>query len=267
MITNVAQRWKDHRGIYRPAGEVIITAHYEVALLPEREAKFFVEQHHYAGSMPAARWCFGLYWGPFLVGVAVFSYPVNDLVITSVLPGTAIESVELGRLVLLDSVPGNGESFFIARCFDLLRKESLIGVVSFSDPVARTTLAGETIFRGHAGTIYQALNAVYTGRATARTLRLLPDGTVFSDRTAQKIRKGEKGAVYAAAQLVKAGARKIDVTTLSEEDRRAWLREAVAKVTRPLKHAGNFKYVWALQKRDRKHLPPSQPYPKLCLTA
>jgi hypothetical protein len=32
---------------------------------------------------------------------------------------------------------------------------------------------------GHVGTIYAATNAVYTGRATARTVKLLPDGTVF----------------------------------------------------------------------------------------
>ena len=265
MIADAAQRWRDRRGIYRPAKEVIVPSHYEVAPLPEREAKLFVEQHHYAGSMPSARWCFGLFWGGLLVGVAVYSYPVNDKVITNVLPGAAIESVELGRLVLLDLVPANGESFFVARCFDLLRRENLIGVVSFSDPVPRTTVAGATVFIGHAGTVYQSLNAIYTGRGTARTLRLLPDGTVFSDRAAQKIRAGERGATYAAAQLVKAGAPKADLTSLSAEERRKWLRGAIARVTRPLKHGGNFRYVWALHKRDRKHLPAMQPYPKLCL--
>lgn len=263
MKTDLALRWKEHRGVYVPARETIIAAHYEVAPLPEREAKLFVEQHHYAGSMPAARWCFGLYWGPILVGVAVFSHPVNDRVLTSVLPGTALESVELGRLVLLDLVPGNGESFFVARCFELLRREGLIGVVSFSDPVKRTTVRGEVVFKGHAGNCYQALNAVFLGRGTARTLRLLPDGTVFSDRAAQKVRAGERGAEYAAKQLVAAGAPAIDLERVSEEQRRAWLRAAVGTATRPLKHAGNLKYAWTLQKRDRHHLPASLPYPKI----
>ena len=34
------------------------------------------------------------------------------------------------------------------------------------------------VFPGHLGTIYRATNAIYTGLATARTLRLLPDGRV-----------------------------------------------------------------------------------------
>lgn len=95
MITPVVQRWRERRDLYRPAGETIVTAHYEVAVIPDREAKLFIEQHHYAHSMPAARWCFGLFWGGLLVGVAVFSHPVNDRVLTSVLPGNAVESVEL----------------------------------------------------------------------------------------------------------------------------------------------------------------------------
>lgn len=265
MITNVVQRWRDRRGTYRPAGEVINPAHYEVAPLPEREAKAFVIQHHYSGSFPSARRCFGLFWGGLLVGVAVFSYPVNDRVITSVLPGKAIESVELGRLVLLDRVPGNGESWFVARCFELLRKESFIGVVSFSDPVKRMSLAGKTITPGHCGLVYQALNGVFLGRGKARTLRLLPDGTVFSERAISKIRSGERGMEYASTQLVRAGATPIHIESASEEERRAWLRKAVNDVTRPLPHPGNYRYVWTLQKRDRRHLPPSQPYPKLIL--
>ncbi|MFF3489078.1 hypothetical protein ACFYXC_38430 [Streptomyces sp. NPDC002701] len=32
---------------------------------------------------------------------------------------------------------------------------------------------------GHCGWIYQATNGVYAGRATARIIKLLPDGTVF----------------------------------------------------------------------------------------
>ena len=54
---------------------------------------------------------------------------------------------------------------------------------------------------GHVGIIFQAFNGVYLGRATPRTLHLLPDGTVLSDRAIQKIRKGERGWRYAAAQL------------------------------------------------------------------
>ena len=35
MLTDVAQRWREHRGVYRPAGEVIVPSHYEVAEIPD----------------------------------------------------------------------------------------------------------------------------------------------------------------------------------------------------------------------------------------
>jgi hypothetical protein len=31
------------------------------------------------------------------------------------------QAATLGRIVLLDEVPGNGETWFVARCFELLR--------------------------------------------------------------------------------------------------------------------------------------------------
>lgn len=111
--------------------------------------------------------------------------------------GAALEAVELGRFVLLDSVPGNGETWFLGRCFEQLRTHGLFGVVSFSDPTPRTSSSGDRVFPGHVGTIYQAHNAAYLGRGTARTLRLLPDGSVFSARTAQKIRSQERGWQHA----------------------------------------------------------------------
>ena len=51
------------------------------------------------------------------MGTAVFTYPVNDRTITNVFDCPAIEGAELGRLVLLDDVPGNGESWFVADAF------------------------------------------------------------------------------------------------------------------------------------------------------
>lgn len=267
MITTVTQRWRERRGTYRPAGEVIVPAHYEVAPIPDdRTARAFVEQHHYAGTYPAARYRFGLYWGGLLVGVAVFSHPMNDRVL-AVFPGETIESVELGRLVLLDRVPGNGESFFVARCFEHLRREGLVGVVSFSDPVRRLCSAGRPVFRGHIGNVYQALNGIHDGRSTARTLLLLADGTVFSGRAAQKIRAGERGHEYAAMQLVRAGraAGLRLAAPAPADDPRAWLARWLPLLTRPLRHPGNLRYVWGLDRAAKRHLARTVralPYPK-----
>jgi len=250
------QRWRERRESYRPTIEPIDTRAYEVAPISgDAEPKKFVCDHHYSGSYPAARFRFGLYRGPSLVGVAVFSNPCNDRVLTSVFPAPVAEMAELGRFVLLDDVPGNGESWFIARCFELLRKD-LVGVVSASDPEPRTRLDGTLVHPGHVGTIYQATNGRYYGRSKARTLLILPDGTVFSERSAQKIRNGERGARYAAEILVSHGA------TRPEGDVRVWLAAWTARLCRPMRHPGNHRYAWALDRGMKRHLPDALPYPK-----
>jgi hypothetical protein len=258
MLTLFNQRWRQQRSSYRPSDEVIDTSRYEIASIPDdTTAKRFVLEHHYSASYPAARFRFGLF-DPFkLVGVAVFSIPCNEKVITGSLPVSLLEGVELGRFVLLDEVPGNGETWFLRRCFESLRAAGIRGVVSFSDPEPRTSIDGDTVFPGHVGTIYQAHNAIYLGKATPRTLRLLPDGTVFSDRTAQKIRTRERGWEYAVEQLIKFGADE------PGDNLRTWLTASLGRVTRPLRHRGNHKYIWTLDRRLRRHLPESEPYPKL----
>ena len=251
------QRWRDRRSSYRPASEPIQTRAYEVApMVGDAAAKAFVEQHHYAHSYPAARFRFGLYRRAALAGVAVFSHPCNDAVLTNVFPVAATDAVELGRFVLLDDVPGNGESWFLARCFEQLRAD-VAGVVSFSDPVPRTTVAGATIMPGHVGTIYQATNGVYLGRGTVRTLRLLPDGTTLSDRAIQKIRRRERGWRYSAAKLEQFGA-----APIGDGDPFAWLALWLPTLTRKVRHPGNHRYAWALDRRLRPHLKPAGIYPK-----
>lgn len=254
MTTAVSQRWSNGRDSYRPAGEVIQPREYEVAAFDKDLApKQFVRRHHYSGSYPAARFRFGLWRQGELVGAAVFSHPCNDRVLTSVFPGHVLESVELGRFVLLDEVPGNGETWFLARAFELLRKEGLIGVVSFSDPQPRATSDGRTMFPGHYGGIYQAFNGHYLGRGRARLLRLLPDGLVFSDRAVQKIRAREQGWRYSAAILERYGA------APPGEDLLAWLGAWLPKLTRRLRHRGNHRYAWPLHRRLRLV---GGPYPK-----
>jgi len=76
------------------------------------------------------------------------------------------ESLELGRLVLGDEVPANGESWFVGQVFRQAALAGVRGVVSFSDPMPRAAADGTTITPGpYVGTIYQALNAVYKAAA------------------------------------------------------------------------------------------------------
>jgi hypothetical protein len=140
----VSQRWRDGRHSFRPDGETIRAAEFDVEpIADDATARAFVERHHYSRSYPAARLRFGLYRRGELAGVAVFSHPCSDKVLTNVFPLASPRlSVELGRFVLLDEVAANGETWFLARCFERLRPAGLRGVVSFSDPYPRSTVDG-----------------------------------------------------------------------------------------------------------------------------
>lgn len=249
MITNVCQRWHAGRSSYRPAGEVFDPRGFEIeASADDAAVKAYVVGAHYSHSYPAARRRFTLRArGGSIVGAAVFSAPMHRDVLR---PWGMDDALELGRLVLDDAVPANAESYFVARCFEALRAEGFAGVVSFSDPEPRTTAGGERVFVGHVGTVYQALNAIYTGRATPRSLHVLPDGTIFSARAASKVRGRERGWEYAVEQLVAHGAeRPADGADLS-----AWLRTTLARLARVMRHQGNHRYAWGLTRGARLDL-------------
>lgn len=257
MITALSQRWRERRDSYRPAGETIRTADYEVSqLLDDTTPRRFVERHHYEHSYVASERRFGLHRRTGeLVGVAIFSVTWKH--VRKVFGPAAADATNLGRFVLLDEVPANGETWFLARAFELLARESFTGVVSFADPEPRIDLSGRTVFKGHIGNIYQAFNARYLGRSSRATKYLLPDGTIFDNRCTGKIRKGETGHRYAIGLLESHGAERFrggDVV--------AWMKRALDQVARRVRHPGNHRYVWPLNRRVRRHLPEGLPYPK-----
>jgi hypothetical protein len=244
-------RWRGRRHSWRHRSEGGFDAHrYDVAVLPEADAKAFVTANHYAGSYPAARLRFGLFDGPWLVGVAVLAVPMQRRVLTTVFPDLEPydESLELGRFVLADSVPANGESWFLAHCWEMAAGEGVRGVVSFSDPVPRRTATGALVFPGHVGTIYQASNAAYLGRTAPRRLLLLPDGRVLSERALSKIRNDECGHAYAEREVLRFGAR----PRRPGEDGASWLAGALrAAGVRQVVHGGNHRYAFRVGARRR----------------
>lgn len=260
------QRWRDRRDTYRPAGELIDTGRYSVELVEDdRTAAAFVGQHHYSGTFPAARLRVGLFrarrWlRPELVGVAVFSVSVQQAVVPCYAPGlNAAQGVELGRFVLLDDVEANGETWFLARAFALLRRAlpEVRVVIAYSDPTERRTEDGTLLKPGHIGTIYQAHNGRYLGRGRARTLLLDPRGRVVSERALSKVRRGERGADYAYRQLLAAGC----PTRAPGEDAGLYVeRVRRSGALRPLVHPGNHVYAWPLARSIQ--LRPGLPYPK-----
>lgn len=260
------QRWSEGRSRWRHRSDGgFDAAQYEVAPLDDRMAKAYVERHHYAGSYVASRLRYGL-WDRrgTLLGVAVLSVPVRRAVLDRAFPGLEPyrETLELGRFVLADRVPANGETWMLSRVFRLAAREGIRGVVSFSDPLARRDAAGRLVFPGHVGIVYQAGNAIYSGRGAARTLLLLPDGRVLNERALAKVRTLEPGHAYVEELLRGFGAppRRGDAPHV-------WLPRALAAAgVRRLRHPGNHRYLFRLGARGARRpvaiTLPSLPYPK-----
>jgi hypothetical protein len=262
MITDFSQRWSDRRAHYRIAGirgETFNPRFYEVAEIEERDARAFVCKNHYSGSFPSALISFGLFRGETLCGTFVSSVPQGKRVLSKVFPDSEGMPTDCGRFVLADEVELNGESWFHARCRELLTRMGFTGLLAFADDVRRTNVEGEIVFGGHLGIVYRSSNALFLGRATARRIQLLPDGRVLGERAIQKIRKGEKGWRGAAARLEALGAPPVPEDPC---ERLTWLHAALASHTRPLRHPGPLHYAWRLHPRVTV-LGTPQRYPRL----
>lgn len=138
------------------------------------EARQFVIEHHYSRGIHNGPMCYGLYHDFELVGVCAFATPCSENVRRSFWGPEHVDAVtELHRLVLLDEVPKNAESYFIVRALRALKADRphICGVVSFADES-----------QGHVGTIYQATNAIYTGASSPATFYLDSDGRLRHPR-------------------------------------------------------------------------------------
>ena len=264
-----SQRWRDRRDGFVPNATTIDPAIHSVDVIDcYRDAKPFVQRHHYSGSFPATRLSCGLFRNGAggtseLVGVCSFAVPMNNASIPlhTGLSGH-LSAVDLGRLVLLDDVAGNGESWFVSRAFRLLRREKpdILSVIAYSDPVRRIASDGSVVMPGHCGMVYQALSAQLRGRSSSRSDSIMPNGRIVSPRALSKIRSGDTGSAYAERQLVDAGA----PPRLWGEDPQEWvsrLKRSGHLNTR--RHPGNLVYAFALTKAARLAArgKPNHPYP------
>ena len=136
----------------------------KVEKIPSKMGKEFVKLHHYSHGIHNGAMCYGLLQNEELVGVCAFATPCSEQVCSSVFGVIDKRSVtELHRLVLLDEIPKNSESWFIARALKALKKDRPYynAVLSFADAT-----------EGHIGVIYQATNALYTGTSGKATFYL-----------------------------------------------------------------------------------------------
>lgn len=118
------------------------------------QARPLVVEHHYLHSMPGVVPCaLGLFVEAVMLGVLVWAVPPRE---TSLRYGR--ETWELARLWLVDELPHNSESWFIARGVRHVRAKhpAIRQLVSYADPSA-----------GHRGTIYRASNWIYEGMMDA----------------------------------------------------------------------------------------------------
>lgn len=261
-----SQRWRDRRARFVPNASLIDPRTLAVDVIGcESTAKPFVIQHHYAGSFVVSRLSCGLFRNgaggrPELVGVATFSVPVNPAS-QKLYTGLDADVLDLGRLVLLDDVPGNAETFFVSRALKLLRREKgTRAVIAYSDPIPRRTADGCTVHVGHLGVAYQGLSATLRGRSRARSQLLLPDGRILSDRAITKLRNDSSGHRYASDLLAHAGA----APRHRDETADAWLaRLETSGFLRRRRHSGNLVYAIALTRDARRAGArlPDLPYP------
>lgn len=257
--SRLCQRWRHGRNVFRtPENEIFRKDQYSVDVIEERDARAFVLEHHYSRSMPVTSARIGLFsTHARLVGVAVFSVPMNQAVLPRYCGTT--QGLELGRFVLLDECPANSETFFLGRAFRLLRqlKPNLSALVSYSDPMPRRDASGLTLLGGHFGIVYQAFNGRYHGTSAARTLHITRSGTVVSPRTVSKIRLGERGAVAAERRLLAMGA----PGRQAGESGAQWVERVLScGLFTPVRHPGNHVYSWSLA--GRQCAAPTYPYPK-----
>jgi len=140
------------------------TSNFTVSRVSTKDGKEFVKEHHYSHGIHNGPMTYGLFEGLELVGVCAFATPCSEAVCASVFGQDYKRSVtELHRLVLLDRMPKNTESWFIVRALRELKKDRPYynAVLSFADAT-----------QGHVGTIYQATNAIYCGMSGRATFYL-----------------------------------------------------------------------------------------------
>jgi hypothetical protein len=270
MIVSRSQRWRERRDAFVPNSSVVDVSTLAVDVIDcHRAAKPFVETHHYSGSFPASRLSVGLFRNGAggrseLVGVATFSQPMNNASV----PFHAglddhLQGVDLGRLVLLDDVAGNAETWFLSRAMKSLRRErpDVVSVVSYADPMTRRAPDGTLVKPGHVGQVYAVMGAAYRGRTKPRYETITPDGQLFSERAMAKIRNGETGRAYAIQQLVGKGA----PLPVGGDDR-AWLEGLrTSGFLSRRRHNGNHVYVFEMTRSAKmagRDLP-RLPYPVL----
>ena len=150
-----------------------ISPQWWVGRIPAGPATEFVEAHHYTRTADAGSVRYGLFCGEDLCGVSIYNVGSASLKDSIFGPEHRRSVIHHHRLAIGEGVPPNTGSWFLSRVSKLLSEDrpSLKAIVSFADSD-----------RGHVGTIYQALNYLYTGvGAVGHVYWETPDGHVYQE--------------------------------------------------------------------------------------
>lgn len=269
--SDVCQRWRERKArCYRDHADAprLDLRWYFVEPISQAAAAAWLAHHHYLRTLAGRQWLYGLIderaseADAALVGIAVFG-PGMPNVLPALFPGLRAneDSTELLRFGLLDAVPANGESHFLAAAFSRLVREGLVAVVSFSGPVVRWRADGRIVAPSHVGTCYAAGDATYTGRTAPVTYCIFPDdAALLHPRMLAKYRAGDPNARGLELALVAHGAppRALD------DDPARYLDRLLPRVTQPFRHGGLHRYAFTLGPHARaiRIARPALPYPR-----
>ena len=193
--------------------------------VPRKEIKDFVERNHYSHNINGLKisTCTGLYIQNQLVGACVF----GRLSTTAWKKFSDSENkvMELRRVVLIDELPKNSESYFIRRSIKIMRKENpeVEILVSYADPEY-----------GHNGIIYQALNFLYIGDTPQDKILITPEGKRYHSRAMRTTYKGKlKPFAIKLRQLYKDGklsekiisGKRCYILPLTKKERKKWINK------------------------------------------
>ena len=251
--SDLCQRWRerkarwyrDHAGAPR-----LDPSRYHVEAISQNAAAAWLARHHYLRTLAGRQWLYGLIddrapdAAAALAGVAVFG-PGMPNVLPALFPGLRAneDSTELLRFGLLDEVPANGETWFLAGALAHLAREGVAAVASFSDPVLRRTAGGRVVAPGHVGTCYAAGGAIYTGRTARVVYRLFPaDGALLHPRMVAKYRAGDPNAAPVERALLAHGA----PARGPGEERGRYLDRLLPLLTVPFPHSGLHRYAFII---------------------
>lgn len=136
---------------------------WEVKQIEAKQTHKYILEKHYAQRLPSISFAYGLFQSNELKGILTIGKPASPPLCAGIM-GSKYKHVvyELNRLVVVECLPKNSLSYFVAEVLRMLSNTELL-LVSFADDGV-----------GHNGYIYQATNWIYTGKTKERTDKYMP---------------------------------------------------------------------------------------------